>query len=104
MGININRNIKKEVESMAFGNRRHEANIKASRKSVGLVNNNPEPVRRVVSLPEGGGYEKKKGFQFTLTPSLRQEVLPQVTTALGLKSDSATVEYLIKEAYKNLFE
>ncbi|USI64609.1 hypothetical protein LMK05_07110 [Lactococcus petauri] len=89
---------------MAFGNRRNEEEIKASRKSVGLVDNNPNPVRRVVSRPEGIGYEKKKGFQFTLSPSLRQEFLPQITKELGLKSDSATLEYLIKEAYKDIFE
>lgn len=89
---------------MAFGNRRNEEDIKASRKSVGLVDNNPEPVRRVVSRPEGGGYEKKKGFQFTLSPYLRKEYLPQITQKLGLKSDSATLEYLIKETYKEIFE
>lgn len=89
---------------MAFGNRRHEESIKASRKAVGLVNNNPEPIRRVIQRPEVVGYEKKKGFQFTLAPSLRHDLLPELTSALGLKSDSATLEYLIREAHKNLFE
>lgn len=89
---------------MAFGDRKREEDIKASRKSVGLVSNNPDRIHRTVSRPEGIGYEKKKGFQFTLSPTLRQEYLPQVTKALGLKSDSATLEYLIKEAYKDILD
>lgn len=89
---------------MTLKNRKREEAIKASRKSVGLVDNNPDSVRRVVSRVGGVGYEKKKGFQFTLSPSLRQESLPQITAALGLKSDSATLEYLIKEAHKDIFE
>ncbi|WP_407350378.1 hypothetical protein VNN41_10070 [Lactococcus garvieae] len=87
---------------MALDQRRKEEQIKASRTAVGLVNNNPESTRRFVGRAEGIAYEKKKGFQFTLTPSIRQVLLPELTQALGLKSDSATLEYLIQEAYKEL--
>lgn len=87
---------------MSLGNRSREAQIKASRKSVGLVNNNPEPVHRVITKIGSSNYEKKKAYQFTLTPSLRNELLSEVTEALELRSDSATLEFLIKAAHKQI--
>jgi shikimate kinase len=87
---------------MSLGNRNREAQIKASRKSVGLVNNNPVPTHRVITKIGPSNYEKKKACQFTLTPSLRYEVLPEITQAMGLRSDSATLEFLIKAAHKQI--
>ena len=43
-------------------------------------------------------YAKKKSYTFTLNPYKREVSLPHLTELLGLKSDSATLEFLVDRA------